>query len=362
MAEHDNMTPLTQLQSLEAHIADLAGLLERLQSALTALFSSSPIQAEVLEPLIAEAISQSNAIRADASEVFAAVGIPQEWADKAILLDLLESARKALQVSAALTRLRMLADALEVGWVNHHLPRIRTRLNALRQQATEELRGAAGPAMRPLLGPTDIEDWLGWFWSAGDAAEQAVDDIRERFASLATFLESVTKEQWEPRRASLPESVASDDPACIGVTVLSGQPAVPSANVALGWEASTADDTSLPAALTESHRSMDSLEPVETVVLHLASASASGAEVARDDGPADLMQASTNDTVTGLGPHHPKSRLLSRGRCPPRSTLCHLPSYIPTRRLSRRSASNIGSRRKACARPHPGGSPVSPIS
>jgi hypothetical protein len=197
------MTPLAQLQSLEDRVNGLAGLVERIQSALTALFSSSPNQEEVLETLIAEAIAQSKAIRADASESFATAGIPQEWADKTILLDSLLAARKALvvkQTSAALTRLRMLADALEAGRVNHHLPRIRERLNAFRQQAAEELRGATGPNVRPLPGPADAEDWSAWFWSASDAAEQAVDDLRERYASLAAFLESVTREQWEPAK------------------------------------------------------------------------------------------------------------------------------------------------------------------
>ena len=82
--------------------------------------------------------------------------------------------------------------------MSHHLPKMRVKLNALRQAAAAELRNVTQPNAQPLPGPSECNDWLGWFWSTGDATEQTVDDLRALSPSLASFLESVIREQWRP--------------------------------------------------------------------------------------------------------------------------------------------------------------------
>ena len=105
---------------------------------------------------------------------------------------------------AEATRVRRFAGwralPLDGGHVGHHLAKARERLNALRRTAAAELRAVPPPDTRPLPGPADGRDWLAWFWSAGDAAEQGPrrhpeDDPRTGRVPLRL---GHSREQWTP--------------------------------------------------------------------------------------------------------------------------------------------------------------------
>ena len=147
-----------------------------------------------------EAVSRSLTFRSDASQAFAAAGVPPEWADKAMFLATLEVAEResltAKQASGCFDSIppTCRTGSPPAGSITTSR-RIREKLNTLRQQAVEEVKRSNRPRYAASA-RTGRRGGLvtAWFWSASDAAEQAVDDLRERFASLAAFLESVTRE------------------------------------------------------------------------------------------------------------------------------------------------------------------------
>lgn len=195
------MSPLELQQLVSKRIAALDHLVTHIQSGLAGQLSSAPADGVDLAALVQTFMAEAAAVRSDARRVCEEVGITTEWDDRAGLLDLLTAARAVIESrirAEAIAPLHQLASHLDGGHVGHHLAKVRERLNALRRTAVAELRAVSPADVRPLPGPTDGRDWLEWFWTAGDAAEQALEDIRGMTPALADFLEAVTREQWTP--------------------------------------------------------------------------------------------------------------------------------------------------------------------
>src|SRR5947209_7195521 len=117
------MDMVAQIRSIQERVADLQTAVGRIEEGLAYLFSSKqrPDEEELAER-VRGAIAQAVSIRADTADILAATGGAQEWADRAALAALLESAQAAIvsqRAPAAAAQLRRLSDQLEGGLVRH---------------------------------------------------------------------------------------------------------------------------------------------------------------------------------------------------------------------------------------------------
>ena len=219
------MNALALQRSLIDQVSLIGVLVAQVHGDLDRLASLQPGNRDGLVVRINEILAKSAHARTDVGRVCAAANLDPEWIDVPSLIALLEKARTELQAklhAETVEPFRRLGEYLEAGQVGHHLPKMREKLNVLRRDAANELRTGSISNERPLPGPTDVQDWLEWFWSMGDGAEQIVDALRGFFPSLADFLELVTREQWK---------AASLEPA---VSVISANRSLPEQNPLIG--------------------------------------------------------------------------------------------------------------------------------
>lgn len=221
------MSPIDLHRSVTERVAALEHLAARIQSGLARHFSSAVDAGDELEGLVREFLTQSAGVKSDVRRVCEAGGLAADWDDQAALVTLLTAARTAIETrlsTEAVAPLRRLAAHLDWGHVGHHLAKARERLNTLRRETAAELRAITGPDVRPLPGPADCQAWLEWFWTAGDTAEQALDEVRDLSPKLAEFLETVTREQWTPLPAADAPKGGLPVP---GTDAMTAPPAVP---------------------------------------------------------------------------------------------------------------------------------------
>ena len=196
--------------SISSALEKLDGSLLALQSEVDCLRAGLEVSDEQLRQRLAEARQHATAVR----EVIRAERADAKWGDREaldLLILELEIAAQEKVNEQRRTRLLELASEFEAGSIKHRFESRVSALNALRQEAVDQLRAdAALKDQEKVLPGPDAGEWLGWACNLQeDSDASTLDQLQKDFPALAGFTGEMEESYWVPgtRAAVTPAAV-----------------------------------------------------------------------------------------------------------------------------------------------------------
>lgn len=201
---------------ISSALEKLDGSLLALQSEVDCLRAGLEVSEEPLRQRLAEARQQATAVR----DLIRAERGDAKWGDREaldLLILELEIAAQEKVSEERRTRLLELASEFEAGSIKHRFESRVSALNALRQEAIDQLRAdAALKEQEKVLPGPDAGAWLQWACNLQEEADAStLDQLQRHFPAVAGFTGEMEESYWVPgtRAAVTPTPAPTSQPS-----------------------------------------------------------------------------------------------------------------------------------------------------
>lgn len=201
---------------ISSALEKLDGSLLALQSEVDCLRGGLEVSDERLRQRLAEAQQQATAVR----DLIRTERADAKWGDREaldLLILELEIAAQEKVSEERRTRLLELASEFEAGSIKHRFESRVSALNALRQEAVDQLRAdAALKEQEKVLPGPDAGSWLPWACNLQEESDAAtLDQLQRDFPAVAGFTGEMEENYWVPgtRAAVTPTPAPTTQPA-----------------------------------------------------------------------------------------------------------------------------------------------------
>ena len=177
----------------------LDGSLLALQSEVDCLRAGLEVSDDQLSQRLTDARQHATAVR----DLIRAERADAAWADRKALDQLihdLELAAREKRNQERRTRLLELASEFEAGNIRHRFESRVSSLQALRQEAVQQLRAdAARPEQQKVLPGPEAGEWLHWACNLQEEADApTLDELQKDFPAVAAFTGEMEETYWVP--------------------------------------------------------------------------------------------------------------------------------------------------------------------
>jgi len=205
---------------ISSALEKLDGSLLALQSEVDCLKAGLEVSDEQLRQRLAEARQHATEVR----DLIRAERAAAQWGDRKaldLLILELEVAAQEKVSEQRRTRLLELANEFEAGSIRHRFESRVSSLNALREEAIEQLRAdAALNEQQKILPGPEVGEWLHWACNLQEEADAStLEQLQRDFPAVASFTGEMEESYW------LPGTRAAVIPTPASISQLSAHPA-----------------------------------------------------------------------------------------------------------------------------------------